>query len=126
MYVLYSISFSVPRCSSPICGSARSTISPSSSRISRSTPCAAGCCGPKFIEWLSICTDLPDWVTSVTRVSLMILAFRLFRALCEDLLVARQRGDRFPWRQKIEAAEILGQAHRFIDNLLSALFVAEL
>src|SRR5215207_10513250 len=48
-YVLYSISFSVPRCRSPICGSTRSTTSPSSSSTSRSTPCAAGCCGPKLI-----------------------------------------------------------------------------
>ena len=30
-------------------GSARSMTSPSSSSTSRSTPCAAGCCGPKFI-----------------------------------------------------------------------------
>src|SRR5690349_20954913 len=49
MYVRYSISFSVPRCRSPICGSARSTTSPSSSRTRRSTPWAAGCCGPKLI-----------------------------------------------------------------------------
>ena len=34
--------------SRPICGSARCTTSPSISRIRRSTPCAAGCCGPKF------------------------------------------------------------------------------
>src|SRR5690242_9625039 len=31
-----------------MCGSARSITSPSISRTSRSTPCAAGCCGPKF------------------------------------------------------------------------------
>src|SRR5579862_731502 len=43
------MSFSVPRCSRPICGSTRSTISPSSSSTKRSTPCAAGCCGPKLI-----------------------------------------------------------------------------
>src|SRR5690606_2080888 len=47
-YVRVSASFSVARCSSPMCGSARCTISPSSSSTSRSTPCAAGCCGPKF------------------------------------------------------------------------------
>jgi hypothetical protein len=33
---------------SPMCGSTRSTTSPSSSRTSRNTPCAAGCCGPKL------------------------------------------------------------------------------
>src|ERR1700684_2120850 len=43
------ISFSVPRCRRPICGSTRSTTSPSSSRTSRSTPWAAGCCGPKLM-----------------------------------------------------------------------------
>src|SRR3954452_7240285 len=32
-----------------MCGSTRSTISPSSSSTSRSTPCAAGCCGPKLM-----------------------------------------------------------------------------
>src|SRR5262245_44885709 len=31
-----------------MCGSAFWITSPSISRISRSTPCAAGCCGPKF------------------------------------------------------------------------------
>src|SRR5215831_7416802 len=47
--VLYSISFSVARCRRPICGSTRSITSPSSSSTSRSTPCAAGCCGPKLM-----------------------------------------------------------------------------
>src|ERR687887_287322 len=31
-----------------MCGSTRSTTSPSRSSTRRSTPCAAGCCGPKF------------------------------------------------------------------------------
>src|SRR6185295_17846897 len=39
----------VPRWSRPICGSTRSTTSPSSSSTSRSTPWAAGCCGPKLM-----------------------------------------------------------------------------
>ena len=47
-YVLFSISFSVALCSSPMCGSARFTVSPSSCSIRRKTPWAAGCCGPKF------------------------------------------------------------------------------
>src|SRR5574343_1651021 len=46
--VRVSASFSVARCSRPICGSARWTTSPSSSSTRRKTPCAAGCCGPKF------------------------------------------------------------------------------
>ena len=49
MYVRVSASFSVARCSRPMCGSARWITSPSSSSTRRSTPCAAGCCGPKFI-----------------------------------------------------------------------------
>src|SRR5574343_379359 len=46
--VRVSASFSVARCSRPICGSARWTTSPSNSSTRRSTPWAAGCCGPKF------------------------------------------------------------------------------
>src|SRR5574343_580999 len=52
--VLVSASFSVARCSRPICGSARCTTSPSSSSTRRKTPCAAGCCGPKFSVKLRI------------------------------------------------------------------------
>src|SRR3954464_14523158 len=37
-----------------MCGSAFCTTSPSISSTSRSTPCAAGCCGPKFIVKLRI------------------------------------------------------------------------
>src|SRR5574343_794835 len=48
MKVLLSASFSVARCSRPMCGSARWTSSPSNSSTRRSTPCAAGCCGLKF------------------------------------------------------------------------------
>src|SRR5258705_13018126 len=44
-----SASFSVPRCSRPMCGSAFWMTSPSISSTRRSTPCAAGCCGPKFM-----------------------------------------------------------------------------
>src|SRR5260221_4337024 len=49
MKVFDSASFSVARCSRPMCGSARWITSPSSSSTRRSTPCAAGCCGPKLI-----------------------------------------------------------------------------
>src|SRR5688572_2773447 len=50
-----SASFSVARCSRPMCGSAFWITSPSISSTSRSTPCAAGCCGPKFSVkfWIS-------------------------------------------------------------------------
>src|SRR6185295_3963941 len=43
-----SASFSVARWSSPMCGSAFWITSPSISSTRRSTPWAAGCCGPKF------------------------------------------------------------------------------
>src|SRR5688572_7704980 len=53
-YVRVSANFSVARCRRPICGSARSITSPSSSSTRRSTPCAAGCCGPKLSVKLRI------------------------------------------------------------------------
>src|SRR6185436_845249 len=55
MKVLCSASFSVARCRSPMCGSARWITSPSISSTRRSTPCAAGCWGPKFSVkfWIS-------------------------------------------------------------------------
>src|SRR6185295_17385639 len=54
MKVLCSASFSVARCSRPMWGSARWITSPSSSSTRRSTPCAAGCCGPKLRVYLRI------------------------------------------------------------------------
>src|SRR5262245_5371609 len=48
LYGLFSASFSVARCSRPMCGSAFWITSPSISSTRRSTPCAAGCWGPKF------------------------------------------------------------------------------
>src|SRR5690348_16810490 len=47
-----------------MCGSTRSTTSPSSSSTSRSTPCAAGCCGPKLM-------------VKLRRFSAIALPFRL-------------------------------------------------
>eukprot|EP00967_Tisochrysis_lutea_P102673 scaffold154693_cov31-Tisochrysis_lutea.AAC.3 len=43
--------FSVPRCKRPMCGSARATSSPWSSRTRRSTPWAAGCCDWHAQRW---------------------------------------------------------------------------
>src|SRR6185436_11978945 len=71
MKVLCSASFSVARCSRPMCGSAFWMTSPSSSSTSRSTPCAAGCCGPKFSVkfWISGTAGiLRDQVRVVARV----------------------------------------------------------
>src|SRR3990172_7593494 len=58
---LLSASFSVPRCSRPICGSARWMTSPSISSTRRSTPWAAGCWGPKLMVmfWISGIADHP-------------------------------------------------------------------
>src|SRR5215470_14245995 len=95
------MSFSVPRWRNPICGSTRSTTSPSSSSTRRSTPWAAGCCGPKLIVKLR------------TAASFMV-AYSLFR-----LLIARQRIVRsLPGRQEIEITEFLGEAHGVIGDPL--------
>src|SRR5216683_1391834 len=45
-YVRFSPIFSTPRCRYPITHSVPMTFSPSSLRITRSTPCVEGCCGP--------------------------------------------------------------------------------
>src|SRR5271156_1067411 len=93
------MSFSVPRWSRPIWGSTRSTTSPSSSSTRRSTPCAAGCCGPKLMVKL--------------RTSLIA------SACLPSLLVAGQRIVRtFPRRQEIEIAEFLGELHGIVDDAL--------
>src|SRR5579862_7864550 len=44
--VRFSAIFSTPRCRYPITHSVPFTFSPSSFRITRSTPCVEGCCGP--------------------------------------------------------------------------------
>src|SRR5260370_37398823 len=99
--------FSVPRCSSPICGSQRSTISPSISTTRRSTPWAAGCCGPKFI------------VSVLISTSDMSARLHLFLRRGRSLFVARQHLMRaFPWAQEVEAAEFLGELHRLVDGTL--------
>src|ERR1044071_7309525 len=41
-----------------MCGSTRVTTSPSSSSTRRSTPCAAGCCGPKLMVKLRTASDM--------------------------------------------------------------------
>src|ERR1041384_4402540 len=105
------MSFSVPRCSRPICGSQRSTISPSISTTRRSTPWAAGCCGPKFI------------------VSVLISTSDMTLTLCllVGLLVARQHLLRaFPRAQEVEAAELLGELHGLVDDALLQVVPAHL
>src|SRR5271167_2646140 len=102
------MSFSVPRCRRPICGSTRSTTSPSSSSTRRNTPCAAGCCGPKLMEKLR-----RFW--SVTASSLLPLR----------LLIPRQRRA-FPRAQEIEVAEFLIEPHRLVTDALLLIVVANL
>src|SRR5579862_9596033 len=46
VYVRLSAIFSTPRCRYPMTHSSPRTFSPSSLRMTRSTPCVAGCCGP--------------------------------------------------------------------------------
>src|SRR5262245_48136574 len=90
-----------------MCGSQRSTISPSISTTRRSTPWAAGCCGPKFI------------------VSVLISTSDMTLTLC--LLVARQHLVRaFPWAEEVEATEFLLQLHRFVDDALLQVVPAHL
>src|SRR5919106_3616315 len=86
-----------------MCGSQRSTISPSISTTRRSTPWAAGCCGPKFI------------------VSVLISTSDMTLTLCllVGLLVPGQHlGCAFPRAQEVETAELLGELHRLVDDAL--------
>src|SRR5918994_354594 len=52
-YMRFSAIFSWQRCRYPITGSHLTTVSPSSSSMSRRSPCIAGCCGPMFISMVS-------------------------------------------------------------------------
>src|SRR5215210_4310960 len=52
-YMRFSAIFSWHRWRYPITGSHLTTVSPSSSRMSRRSPCIAGCCGPMFISMVS-------------------------------------------------------------------------
>src|SRR3954452_11951190 len=63
-----------------MCGSTRSTTSPSSSRTRRSTPWAAGCCGPKLMVKLR------------SSASAMVSARHCSRLLC-DFAVEALPGD---------------------------------
>src|ERR1700754_3146163 len=68
LYGFDSASFSVPRWSRPMCGSAFWMTSPSSSSTRRSTPCAAGCCGPKFSVKLRISATSGPYLRTGRRV----------------------------------------------------------
>src|SRR5258707_480608 len=99
----------------PICGSQRWTISPSISTTRRSTPWAAGCCGPKFMVSVLISTS-----DMSARLALFL------RRTC-GLFVARQHLMRaFPGAQEVEAAEFLGELHRLVDDALLHVVPAQL
>jgi len=73
-----SINFSLPRCSSPICISVFSIISPLSCKISLKTPWAAGCCGPKFKLIVFIVFRLIFLLSIIGFQLWKILLFRIF------------------------------------------------
>src|SRR5215469_4884382 len=98
LYGLLSANFSVPRCSRPMCGSALVMISPSISSTRRSTPWAAGCCGPKFM--------VKFWISGILG------------SLLECLVVARVVADH-PRHQHARL-----DAHRLVHHPLLLLVVA--
>src|SRR6266849_1905525 len=115
------MSFSVPRCRRPICGSTRATTSPSSSSTSRSTPCAAGCCGPKLMVKLRRLCSLIEFANQPKA------NFRCFCSFATSLLIARQQIVRaFPWREEIEVAEFLIETDGFVEHPLLLIVVANL
>src|SRR6202140_3161490 len=68
-------------------GSTRSTTSPSSSSTSRSTPCAAGCCGPKLM------VKLRTSVSAIVQLAISANLGRCGRFLLGHLGVEAIPGD---------------------------------
>src|SRR5262245_37095505 len=90
-----------------MCGSQRSTISPSISTTRRSTPWAAGCCGPKFM------------VSVLISTSDMSVRLALFLGRLVGLFVTRQHVARaLPGTEEVEIAEFLREFHRLVDDAL--------
>src|SRR5882672_1323547 len=58
--------FSIPVCRYPIVVLADWMVSPSSSRMRRSTPCVLGCCGPMLTVIVSVRSSAIDYVTTKT------------------------------------------------------------
>src|SRR5688500_3764715 len=106
------MSFSVPRCRRPMCGSTRVTTSPSSSSTSRRTPCAAGCCGPKLIVKLRTCAS---------GIGCFLLRF------CARLLIAGKKVlSAFPGGEVVEGTKLLRQPHFLVDDAFPLVVVAHL
>src|SRR6186997_2948326 len=95
-----------------MCGSTRSTTSPSSSSTRRSTPCAAGCCGPKLMVKLRSEDSVIRDYSLFARLRFLIPGQHILRAL--------------PWREKIEVAEFLGEANGVVDHPLELVVPAHL
>src|SRR5690349_9668611 len=118
--------------------------SPSISSTSRMTPCAAGCCGPKFSEKLRIAAGPASSppgspagggsaVPPLVLPSLMLRSSMPWRS-CPGPLRSAGRGvtrrgagllvagqylvHALPGRQEVEIAEFLLQPHRFVDDAL--------
>src|SRR5947209_20330323 len=68
-YLRRSPVFSIPVCRYPISGTTLTTVSPSSSRRRRKTPCVDGCCGPILRTMVS------PLVSVLTIVDLQSLLF---------------------------------------------------
>ncbi|EGE55703.1 hypothetical protein RHECNPAF_8900119 [Rhizobium etli CNPAF512] len=123
---MVSISFSVPRCKRPICGSTRSTISPSSSRTRRRTPCAAGCCGPKLMLKLrTLCSVMAmgsrSQITGAWRQkppSALNLLLRFF-ITGENIFCS------LPRRHEVEVAEFLFKLDRLVYDALCSIVVTD-
>src|SRR5665213_2154439 len=104
-------------------------VSPSISSTIRITPCAAGCCGPKFIVKLRICgapsSSSPRSVRGGGAGSLMarLTLFQLRRRWLSRRPAGP--GPPFPRRQEVEAAEFLLQFDRLVDDALLVLVVAQ-
>src|SRR3954453_19292575 len=94
-----------------ICGSTRSTTSPSSSSTRRRTPCAAGCCGPKLIVKLRMLCS-PMGSTFRLALSLLIPGQHVIRA--------------FPGREEIEVAQFLRQLPGLVHDTALRVVVANL
>src|SRR3954471_21739615 len=119
-----------------MCGSTRSTTSPSSSSTRRRTPCAAGCWGPKLMVKLRSSVSAMSHPAPTARSELLLFAtcHSLFagpfisRPLpARGLLVPRQAVARtFPRREEIEIAEFLGEAHLLVHDALLLVVVADL
>src|SRR5262245_2335816 len=117
-----------------MCGSTRSTISPSSSRTRRSTPWAAGCCGPKLMlnclssvsgmvlrgQTLRVCPLSPTVVVPWGQTCRVCPLLRSLLVARDDVLHA------LPGAHEIEAPEFLRQLHRLVDHPLLGVVVPDL